>query len=307
LDAGAWSTIHVLGPPVPSNSGAVAFTDLVTYCEEQLADAGVPADGHSLAMIIVGDGLSLAGGVPSYHWTFDGTDSCMAMEFPSGGFHTLTSHMAHEIAESVTDPGQGSGYAFLGSADAPLFSPWAPAGQTTEAGDICEGEALVEPFEDGGVRYQAIWSNGAAADGGDPCVPARSTPYYSVRSDYNWAAVAAGETVAIPLIGWSTAPIDNWFLDLGYEGSTSPNLSGISPQVTLCTTLGVGQTQWGSYPLMNVGELAQVALTMDPSAMPGDFVTVQIHSFTRDIQDPAFPLDEDYWHDWFVGFYVPAP
>jgi hypothetical protein len=112
-----------------------------------------------------------------------------------------------------------------------------------------------------------------------------------VRSDYDWAAVAPGQTVAIPLVGWSTGTVSDWFLRASTV-STSPDLAAEQP--ALCNPA-----------IMNAGAVAEVSLTMDPSAVPGDFVTVRIDSFTDDPNDPSLPFGDDYYHAWFVGFYVP--
>ncbi len=306
LDAGAWSTVHLTGPAMAGTR--IDFAEVSTYCLNGLVEAGIPLDGQTLAIVVLSDNAYPAEAA-AYHWTLDGTDECATMGFPpdgEGGLGSLAFSMTHEIAEAITDPGYYS-YAFQGSwAPPPFFSLWAPPGIRTEAADLCQDEIFDETFGDGGALYATVWSNAAAADGGDPCIPARPAPYYTVRSSQNWVPVMPGKPATLSLDGWSTAPVSNWFLWLEASYSSN-NLSTLQPSVAFQSPLGTGLTSLGNpYPLMNAGVTGEISLTMDPWALPGDYASIEIHSLTRDPADLTPLIDGDFSHDWYVGFYVPG-
>jgi hypothetical protein len=98
---------------------------------------------------------------------------------------------AHELIEATTDSGGGDRFSF-------------PQG---EVGDLCNGH-----YTSGtGVLLPTIWSNTAAATGGDPCVPALNAPFFDVSvSPAGPQTIPAGGSLTFTLTGWSTAPVGDW-------------------------------------------------------------------------------------------------
>ena len=75
--------------------------------------------------------------------------------------------------------------------------------------DLCD-ETTVQ----GGYGLPTIWSNSAAAKGGDPCVPAIGLPYISVDPSPRHVTIPAraGASVDVTLTGWSTALVGDWLI-----------------------------------------------------------------------------------------------
>jgi hypothetical protein len=95
--------------------------------------------------------------------------------------------------------------------------------------------------EGGYTGLQRVYSNTAAAAGGDPCLPALSPAYFATDIEpQTWVSVLAGTTKTFPVLGWSTTPMAPWSL------SASPYISyppTFNPTATLNTSmLGNGQS-----------------------------------------------------------------
>ncbi len=214
---------------------------------------------------------------------------------------------SHEIAEGATDPNDRS-YNLGTTPPLPwtrsVFRSYAPSGHV-EVGDLCEGTRLREG--DGGYSYQRIWSNAAAADGGDPCVPALPIAYYGLSGEQEWYAGSPGTPLSIPLAGWSSAPTADWLVNPHWVNWTG-GFSKLTPSdVSLTTSLGVPVI--GScndpHPAMNVGASATLRVTVPPAAASGDYVVFSVHSFRWDPTSCNQPDGEDADHQLLVGVYVP--
>jgi hypothetical protein len=104
--------------------------------------------------------------------------------------------------------------------------------------------------------------------------------------------MAPGETMRIPLSGWSEATVPDW---------------GLSAQLWGGNVIGQGVDIIGSRlrildggaftPTLNAGEQATLSVTMPGGAASGSWFGVVVHSY-----DPSRPRDSHYWP---VGFYVP--
>jgi hypothetical protein len=161
---------------------------------------------------------------------------------------------SHELIEACTDPSQS----------APAYAlqdqtiPWSIFGG--EVGDMC---SFVAPQWSEGIydSLQRVYSNAAAQDGGDPCVPA-SAPYYTTDVEPQaYVAVAAGQSTTFNVTGWSTAAVPDWSVQ-GAPYISSP--ATLQPTVSLpAATLNNGQkttltvgipagTPSGSYALVLV-------------------------------------------------------
>jgi hypothetical protein len=209
----------------------------------------------------------------------------------------LTAIASHEIEEAATDP-FGTGYTF---GVVPATMPWAAdtwhsfaSEGEVETADLCEGARVQE----GAFWYQRNWSNAAAAAGGDPCVPAAPTPYFSVSPAAGWTAATPGQIVSVPLDGWSTGPIDDWQVTGSVERA-SPGLI-YRWQIVGATTVKLGGK---TYATVNNGRRAQLEVTFDAATAPGAFIILRIFSGRR-TADGALPTDADRLHPVPVGVYV---
>jgi hypothetical protein len=162
---------------------------------------------------------------------------------------------SHEIVEAATNP-YSKGWELTDKSN-----PWWAPG-FGEVADVCEGQIWQDP--DAGWYTQLIWSNQQAALGtGSPCVPLPTTPYFNVSPQPDSPiTIDAGSSLAIPITGWSTAPVQPWnLIEMAYFGDFDPNAlfedAGIDNGVTQAVTLSVpagtasgARTQvWlGSYP-----------------------------------------------------------
>jgi hypothetical protein len=124
------------------------------------------------------------------------------------GIDTTTSTAAHELFEAATDTlfvvnPNGDGY----WADRALPDPWYLI--ATEAGDLCDGEALIKS---GTWAVQRVWSNAAITAGKAPCVPwDPDDQWMDVSADPPMMpTIPAGGSTTFTLTGWSTSAMPDW-------------------------------------------------------------------------------------------------
>jgi hypothetical protein len=163
---------------------------------------------------------------------------------------------AHELMESMTDPAGNSWYM-----DVPFTNDWWEPWEYAEVADLCE---LAAYTTESGWTFQRIWSNTAAAAGGDPCIPA--TPgavYWNVSPTPSPVQVVEpGSSIQITVTGWSTGPAAPWPL------STGPDFFGddFDPIATL------------SAATIDNGGTVTLTLTVPAGASSGLFGTVFVYS-----------------------------
>src|SRR5262249_55967901 len=117
-----------------------------------------------------------------------------------------------------------------------------------ENGDLCVGTSIY----DSTYKFQRVWSNTAAAAGGDPCVPAIGDAYYSVSAPKDWYSLT-GCSVRIPLTGFSTKRVGDWIVDASqFRGSTTFNVSLSSPTTTTIQGQKVNTINNGRTATLNV-------------------------------------------------------
>jgi hypothetical protein len=121
-----------------------------------------------------------------------------------GDLDDLTEAASSELGSALTDP-------FLDSYRLAL-----PAGADGEAGELCFGAA---PVAEGGYQLSRVWSNAAALQSHNPCVPVPGGEiYYNVSASPSGIQTAsAGSTVTFDLTGWSEAPVDSWVLSPSFD------------------------------------------------------------------------------------------
>lgn len=179
----------------------------------------------------------------------------------------VESTAAHELMETMTDPGGYSWYF-----DVPMSNDWWEAWEYGEVGDLCE---FLPNYFENGWSFQRIWSNSAAAAGGDPCVPLATgeTAYWNASPPTSQVhTVAAGQTIQIAITGWSTAPVASWPLSQGYDY----NGDDFDPVASLSTST------------LNNGETATLTLTVPTGTGSGLYGTVFVYSDAN--QDDGWPV-----------------
>ena len=321
--------VHVTGAAIDHDLSA---QEIAAYIDQARldADAGAPApNGNTLYLLYipsphVATGASSSAYHASYPYGVAGAGDGLAVVSraePEQGesiLDELTERASHEIIEAATNTSRGWK---LPRASA---TPWADANAsiwrslqpgTVENGDLCELSRIREPSA-GGFLYQRSWSNKAALLGGDPCVPARTEPYFNVSVPEDWYAIAPGQSIDIPFSGWSTAETDDWLVNAGASwgqasGGTSPGgtsaLADLAPGagLTLHTTLGIGtKGKCGPRQGVNNGVHGTLTVTAPAAAKSGDFAVVWIRNFREEPATCNPSPDGDWTHFWPVGVHV---
>jgi hypothetical protein len=165
----------------------------------------------------------------------------------------------------------------------------------SEIGDPCDGERIRVD----GFLYQRLFSNEAAAKGGDFCMPSTGLPYFSVSELPNeakgWYETTAGGSVTIPIVGWSTAPVADWEVTL----VTEPESANFQATIDTGTTVTINSV---THPTMNNGRQATLTVAVPSSAPSGFWGAVLLNST---YVGGASELGDDTYHQWVVGVYVP--
>jgi hypothetical protein len=335
LSAGAWWTavagdygigapsqsIHLTGAAI---TGDMTNSELVPYIQQTVGTTGPQPNGNTLYLMYMPAGTVVSDATfCGYHQAYpDYADSIgdawavMTRCPPFGGGQTalqaVTMVASHEVVEAATDP-LFNAVTFGPAPAAPWSSPVVAsfgAGfayrSLIEVGDLCEGTRIFVPSSDAGWQYQRIWSNEAAAAGGDPCVPAQAEPYFNVNVPQDWYAVPAGVSQTIPLNGWSASPHDAWLIKTYLDNGSAFFQAQDGGFWELSSDLGPTQLWPGCLERtgMNNGVGGTLTVDMPAGASSGDWAVFGILSF--DEEPNCYPSPElDDYHRWLVGVYVP--
>jgi hypothetical protein len=285
---------HVTGATLPSG---IDVTQLDGFVTQALAGAHAP-NGHTFYHLFIPDGVTiLDGGQPAAycgaHHAYGGLGDLVGFTqrcaYLPSRFDTVTNTASHEVIEAATDPTGGYALGTLGSMpwQRSIWSAYEATGEV-EVGDLCDGTV----FLDGGFNYQRSWSNSAARAGGDPCVPALAAPYMNASVPNDWYTIAAGQTITIPVTGWSTAPTGDWPLRAYLRAGS---VAGFTAKPDAATHVTIGNN---TFPTLNNGTSATLTVTA-PNAPSGSFQVIALVSFPPPMTSP------DSYHFWLVGVYVP--
>jgi hypothetical protein len=302
-------SIHALGPPIYANP---TEGDMKSYIQDLITrDPELAPDGSTIYMFYLPDGIvamedKVYPAAPNtncrfyagYHeritaagdnWAL--AQRCFVATSSTDQLDTLTVTASHEIIEAATDPGLDGYRLPMTSTRAPwVDSVWAHYyGGPVESGDLCQyTQVRID-----GYLHQRNWSNQAARAGGDPCAPAIKEPYYSTSVPKDWYPLAQGETVHVPITGWSTARTKNdWII------SATPTFGYNDFQVSLTSSTSTN-TLSGTFPTLNNGRVATLTVRASDRAPSGlAYVVVAIVSSPVEVASDAL-------HFWPVGFYVP--
>lgn len=301
----------VTGPPIAAGT-QMTFADVTSYVQAAAVDsAGYAADGRTTFLIFLPTGVSCIGGgglcppYSAFHRPF-GTSTrgqfdalAVVARNQSGAqsmMEAMTVNASHEIIESATDPEEDAW-----KLESPFHpwtgSPWGldDGGTFEENADMCEGTIIL----DAGFYYQRIFSNQAAALGGDPCVPAIPTPYFNVTTN-GWYPTTTGE-VSIPITGWSVGTVADWELVWG-SGPHTTSLSAPTASISCADTAFLNGT---SFCAMNNGRTAMLHVVLPPGAGSQTFFSIRVVSFRIAANGQIGGPGEDYSHRWIFGVYVP--
>jgi hypothetical protein len=329
---------HVTGPALASSP---SFTQIQDYLQQSGTSAGHPPNGQTLYVLYLPPGMQLTLGDADG----DGNDSdengyhdacCSGLSYPGDAFavasgviqdgalesissESLTQQRtrtaSHEIAEALTDPATDpeTGYVIsVPAGEHTWASVFALAGGG-ELADLCRiGNRVVLP---GGESYlaQRIWSNTAAAAGGDPCIPASSDPYYSTSIPQAWYPAAPGATVSIPVQGWSTAPMGDWTIERNVQAYGCAGTPCAAPvdgewsNLSLVSSLAMespGGVACTPAAGMRSGATATLQVDVSATAVSGDYIVLGVLS-ARQFAGCDTPVTSDLYHLWPVGVYVP--
>jgi FG-GAP-like repeat len=277
-----------------------------------------PPNGHRIYLIYLPAGSTLARADScGFHMLYPGstTDSIAVVQRcnptpPQTQLDELTNAASHEVVESATDPQKSGGWAFNLPVQPGVTPVWEVyTGEHVEVADACEGtdtfESVGAVVPLNGWEFQRMWSNKAAAKEGDPCMPASSTPYFSVNVPQDWYAVSPGHSVAIPVAGWSASATGSWDLNRQIWSSAASTAFTID-DVVLRSNLGLGTVSTcGGRQEMTAGTGANLEVVAPVSAKSGDWVILGVDSFTEDPATCNPDAGQDHFHFWPVGVYVP--
>jgi hypothetical protein len=208
----------------------------------------------------------------------------------------MTTLASHEIIESATDP-VGDGWKLESATPPWTGSVWGldDGGTFEENADMCEDTRYL----DSGYYYQRIFTNQAAALGGDPCVPSIPTSYFSVTTAKDWYATTTGD-VTVPVTGWSVGSVATW--EFGYSfGPHTPSLAAPSVSSIACPDT----VRVAGFCTMNSGKTASFHIVLPPGSASKSFFTIRINSGRIDANGQVGGPGEDAIHHWIFGVYVP--
>jgi hypothetical protein len=284
------SSVHADGPALTGNVSVDDMTSYVQALDPSPQGGSVyllylPPGVNAIEDGAVNCGCNQVGGA---HTTLDSQHDALAwvQRCSLSDNDSVTRIASHELAESITDTG-------VGYRITPTSPPWAsPVWDDAqpgiiEIGDLCSGTFITE----GSWTYQRIWSNRAAATGGDPCMPPSPAPYFDTSTDTSWAQVQPGATATVQLTAWSTGAREDWYV---YPLVSYPP----TDDFTVAITTARQQTLDGVvYNAVNDGDNATLAVTASSTAQSGSYAVVHVYSRSADRIDGT--------HFWPVGVYVP--
>ena len=172
--------------------------------------------------------------------------------------------VARLVTNALTDPSPRNEPAY---ALTDVSNPWTSLGW--EVGDFCWGRLV----EQSGYRLQRVWSNQAAASGGEPCIPAPadSIPFGMIASPGGLQKLVVGEPYAFTVTGWSRAPIADWTIQASPWVGDYP----IRPELDRYT--------------LNNGQSASLQVTIPYATPPGTYGAVLVQALHA-VDSPAWPV-----------------
>ncbi|HEX8795608.1 MAG TPA: hypothetical protein VF765_31880 [Polyangiaceae bacterium] len=210
-DVGAFVAARVMNGTLPASLANDADYLYVVYYPATTAVHIVASDAGCLAA----GGFHASYARNGLYFTYAAIPDDCASLFPGLGLDPLSFvefDASHEIVEAASDPytvaTDGTNVVSGPSAwrITDTSNPWSAFGG--EIGDACTSRCVRES----GFTVQRIWSNQAASQGQDPCVPAVAPYFGTSPTGSGVVTVSAGSSAQVPLVGWSAAPGITWKL-----------------------------------------------------------------------------------------------
>lgn len=311
---GTATATTITGPAMIA--GINTTSQIQSYIASAIAGQGVNPNGNTIYLLFMPatswldyngsqqgchqDGNPQLGGVGGYHVPYEGHpgDAWGVVQHCTGDpVHTdaqiLEISASHEVVEAATDNDGVSGYSLQPVQDQsqwPASSIWDDL-FLTEIGDLC----VSTEYTEGSYTFQRFWSNAAAASKADPCIPA--VPIYfntaTVGADANGWFKATGNTMTIPIEGFSTAALDPWLV--ASASNSSPAQSNFNGFIISVNGTGTAQGQ----ATIGNGQKGSVVITIPSGAPSGAWAAFELESASGGVT-----VGENY-HAWPFGVYVP--
>lgn len=291
----------VAGPAITADT--LVLAQLQSYVAVAISSSpDLAPDGQTVYVVFLPRGVLPAGGPAcDYHAPYDSGGNAIAIIAYCTGTESLASltvAASHEIIESASDPALTAWYIAPNRYKPWLDTPWGFDDGISSIGEENADLCLGTHYTEGGFTYTRVYSNAAAAHGGDPCVPSLDVPYYNVSSPSSWYTATNG-VAHITLTGWSTAQIEDWLVG-AYVDAAQPS----APTVTFdggSTILAGGK----SYPAVNNGRTITLTVTFPAGAPEYDFAVIHVWSERLNAALSGPRAGEDVDHGWAVGVYIP--
>jgi hypothetical protein len=229
--------------------------DFASYVDQKIASGALPSSPQSVYAFFLSNATTVTNVANAGGWhnrSAAGHDYAVVLpgcsSDPASILGQYTFVAAHELIEAATDPSPLSGYDF-GFGEG-------------EVADLCDSTTTQD-----GYALPTIWSNTAAAKGGDPCVPSTGLPYIDVDPSPRRVSLSqrAGASVDVTLTGWSTAVVGDWVVQVSVVGKVAGALTAtLDPTAT---------------DLLDNGESVKLTVTTDGSAPAGSSAIVEVTSF----------------------------
>ncbi len=259
-------------------AAAVVLTDVRTSVSGWVKDGtlSTAAQGEApyLYVVLLPDGTSLTSMTGNACASNPGTGLHDETDDPGAGFpfialpscpprfsaflsrtDAMELDLARLLVDTLTDP---SPRAEPGYALTDISSPWYALG--SEVGDFCWGRLVVES----GFHLQRVWSNAAAAAGGEPCLPTSGAAFGVGVTPDVLQTMTVNAPITFAVKGWSTGTVDDWTL------SAAPWVGDFPISASLDKTT------------LNDGLSAQLTITIPYAQPAGTYGAVLIRAAEQD-------------------------
>jgi hypothetical protein len=227
-----------------------------------------------------------AGGVP---FVYAVIPRC-AMFAGLSGIDATTGTLSHELVEATTDPLVNTSPAYDALDPEHVVWDFAPL---PELGDMCAYEPQSFQKLVGSFVVQRIWSNNAAAAGGDPCVPALTTPYYNASPLLTDMVMVTSQGQAYPTTGLSIPVGQTKMMSIQFFSSAPAPAWTVFPEDTSYAFNGPQLLSFNPAQVTGKnGDVVQVAVTAVAAGPLGG---------TEFLLQSYQPTDTSYINYWF-GF-----
>jgi hypothetical protein len=254
-DYGVGSGTHQHVHISDSTPDAVIDSEFASFVDSKISSGALPQPPQAVYAFFLSSATTVTDQVGAGGWhnrSPGGHDYAVILpgcsSDPGDILEQYTFVASHELIESATDPSPLSGYDF-------------GFGQG-EVADLCDVTVMENSY-----AVPTVWSNSAAAKGGDPCVPAQGLPYISVDPSVSKVSLPSskGSEVDVTLTGWSTSQVGDWLIQVSVNGQAAQAVTAtLDPTAT---------------DLLNNGETVKLEVTTDGSASPGSTAIIEVLSY----------------------------